>query len=152
MSVVHTEAGQASQPPDSTSDLRVGLAWVGRGPVSWKKPVRLPCCPRGCPLGQGRVGLWPGFGQGRRVSQGGQGGVPAYIYPECWDQAHPHSLAFLGSRAATWGKRQSLGVLSEWLLCASVSPSVKRGSYLYPPYIKCQVQTWVRGQANASCY
>ena len=53
----HSEAGQGRQgrqPPDSTI-LRLTSGWGWPvwegllGPGSWKKFVRLPCCPGGCP-------------------------------------------------------------------------------------------------------
>lgn len=48
------------QPSDSSSDLRVGLAWEDRAPVSWEELVHLPSFILGVPHPprQGRV-AWP---------------------------------------------------------------------------------------------
>lgn len=79
-------AGQAGQTAsrfyNSMSDLRVGVACVGRAPGTWELEVACPpaLLSWGMPLGQRRVGLWPGFGQGRRIGQGSQGEAQAYIY------------------------------------------------------------------------
>ena len=73
------------------------------------------------------------------------------VFREGWGPSQPHSLGSEAPEKQGQG-RDSLGFLRELLFCTLISPSVKRKSYLYPPYLKHQVQARVSGQANASCY
>lgn len=50
---------------DSTSDLRVRMACMGRAPGSWKKLVHLPCGPRMPWAGEGRTVAWIWTGENR---------------------------------------------------------------------------------------
>lgn len=69
---------------------------------------------------------------GEEEAKGGQGELQAYIY-QVLGSGLPLPL-----RPDQRGgeKRQTLGFSHELLLCASVSPSAKQESYLYPFHIK----------------
>lgn len=85
-------AGQAGQTaPRVYVRPQGGLGLCGKGPWELKEACLPALLSWGMPLGWRRVGLWPGFGQGRRKARAAKVRVKP-VSREGWGPSQPHSL------------------------------------------------------------